>query len=97
MEGSFLNLIEDRVGYTSMPDVRVGDFRRFLDSFLSMYPQNKKLLASVPANFSIGVVAGYGYIAAPTTILKKNEKVDLCGHRVAAPYLSLLLLNSPAQ
>jgi hypothetical protein len=97
MEGSFLNLIEDKVAYTSMPDVRVGDFRRFLDSFLRFYPENKELLASVPANFSIGVVSGYGYIAAPTTILKENEKVYLCGHRVAAPYLSLLLLDSPAQ
>jgi hypothetical protein len=97
LEGSFLNLIEDKVAYTSMPDVRVGDFRRFLDSFLRFYPENKALLASIPANFSLGVVNGYGYIAAPTTILKNNEKVYLCGHRVAAPYLSLLMLDSPAQ
>ena len=97
MAGSFLNLIEDKVAYTSMPDVRVGDFRRFLDSFLSLYPENKKLLASVPANFSIGVIPGHGYIAAPTTILKKNKKVDLCGQRVAVPSLRLLLLDSPAQ
>jgi hypothetical protein len=54
-------------------------------------------LASVPANFSIGVVSGYGYIAAPTKILKKNETVYLCGHRVAVPNLRLFLLDSPAQ
>ncbi|KGM43318.1 hypothetical protein JY97_08020, partial [Alkalispirochaeta odontotermitis] len=97
MEGSFLNLIEDKEPFTSMPDVRVGDFRRFLDSFLSLYPENKDLLASIPAKFSFGVDSGYGYIAAPTTILKKNEIVYLCGRREAAPYLSLLLLDSPAQ
>jgi hypothetical protein len=62
-----------------------------------LYPENKELLASIPAKFSIGVVSGYGYIAAPTAILKKNEKVYLCGHRVSAPYLSLFLLDSPAQ
>ena len=95
MQGSFLNLIENQAAYTSMPDVRVEDFRRFLDAFLAMYPDNKKLLASIPADYSIGIVNGYGLIAAPTKSLKKNETVYLCGHRVSAPYLSLRMLAGP--